>query len=45
MEKPVQQPATADEPKQVTPKGYEMPIPKRDAVFSFFKKVARSKKG
>jgi hypothetical protein len=44
MEKPVQQPAT-DEPKQTTPKGYEIPVPLRKDVFSFFKKVARPKKG
>jgi len=44
MEKPVQppeQPAST----QKTPKGYEMPVPTRDQVFGFFKKVARPKKG
>ena len=40
----MQQPAT-DEPKQVTEKGYEIPVPKREDVLSFFKKVARPKKG
>ena len=44
MEKPVQQPAK-DEAKQTTPKGYEIPVPSREAVFSFFKKVTRPKKG
>jgi hypothetical protein len=44
MEKPAQQPAK-DEPKQVTPKGYEIPVPPRETVLSFFKKVARPKKG
>jgi hypothetical protein len=43
MEKPVQPPATA--PKQKTPKGYEIPVPTRETVFSFFKKVAMPKKG
>lgn len=43
MEKPVQpkQPAAT----QKTPKGYEIPVPTRDQVFSFFKKVAKPKKG
>jgi hypothetical protein len=43
MEKPVQpeQPA----PTQKTPKGYEIPVPTKDQVFGFFKKVARPKKG
>jgi hypothetical protein len=42
MEKPVQpdQPST-----QKTPKGYEIPVPTKDAVLSFFKKVAKPKKG
>ncbi len=44
MEKPVQQPA-AGEPKQTTPKGYEIPVPTRGQVFGFFKKVARPKQG
>jgi hypothetical protein len=35
----------ANEPKQKTPKGYEIPVPTRESVFSFFKKVARPKKG
>jgi len=39
----VQQPATG-EPKQTTPKGYEIPLPTRKRVFSFFEKVARPKK-
>ncbi len=43
MEKPVQpeQPAST----QKTPKGYEMPVPTRDQVFGFFKKIAGHKKG
>jgi hypothetical protein len=44
MEKPVQ-PSPANEPKQTTPKGYEIPVPTRKRVFSFFEKVARPKKG
>jgi hypothetical protein len=43
MEKPVQQPANT--PTQKTPKGYEIPVPTRDQVLGFFKKVARPKKG
>jgi hypothetical protein len=43
MEKRVQpkQPAST----QKTPKGYEIPVPTREQVFGFFKKVARPKKG
>lgn len=41
MEKDVQQPA----PTQKTLKGYEIPVPTREQVFGFFKKVARPKKG
>jgi len=44
MEKDVKQPAPEQEPKQTTPKGYEIPIPSRDQVMGFFKKVAKSKK-
>jgi hypothetical protein len=36
-----QQPAAT----QKTPKGYEIPVPTRDQVLGFFKKVARPKKG
>jgi hypothetical protein len=43
MEKDVQQPAP-DEPKQTTDKGYEIPVPKKDEVMRFFKKVARAPK-
>lgn len=39
----MQQPA--EQPRQVTEKGYEIPVPKREDVLSFFKKVARPKKG
>jgi hypothetical protein len=43
MEKRVQpeQPA----PTQRTKEGYEIPVPSRDQVLGFFKKVARPKKG
>lgn len=34
----------ADEPKQTTPKGYEIPVPTRASVMAFFKKVAKPKK-
>jgi hypothetical protein len=44
MEKDVQQPAS-DEPKQTTPKGYEIPVPTKEQVMGFFKKVAKPKKG
>jgi hypothetical protein len=43
MEKPVQQPAK-DEPKQKTPKGYEIPVPTRKSVFAFFEKIIKPKK-
>jgi hypothetical protein len=39
----VQQPADS-EPKQVTPKGYEIPVPTRETVFSAFRKVAKAAK-
>lgn len=39
----MQQPAP-DEPKQTTDKGYEIPVPKKDEVMRFFKKVARAPK-
>jgi hypothetical protein len=45
MEKPVQQPATEGEPKQVTEKGYEFPVPSRESIFSAFKKITKAKKG
>lgn len=38
----MQQPAV--EPKQTTPKGYEIPVPSKAEVMGFFKKVARAKK-
>lgn len=45
MEKDVQQPASdKDAPKQTTPKGYEIPVPTKDQVMRFFKKVARAPK-
>lgn len=31
-------------PTQKTPKGYEIPVPTRDHVMGFFKKVVRPKK-
>ncbi len=37
----MQEPAST----QTTPKGYEIPVPKRDQVLGFFKKVAKPKKG
>jgi hypothetical protein len=40
----VQQP-DSDEPKQKTATGYEIPVPTRDQVLGFFKKVAKPKKG
>jgi hypothetical protein len=43
MEKDVQQPAS-DEPKQTTEKGYEIPVPTKEQVMGFFKKVARAPK-
>lgn len=39
----MQQP-TSDEPKQTTDKGYEIPVPTKEQVMGFFKKVARSPK-
>jgi hypothetical protein len=39
----VEQPASA-EPKQTTPKGYEIPVPTKGQVLSFFRKVARAPK-
>ena len=43
MEKPVQQPAK--EPTQETPTGHVIPVPTRDSVMAFFKKVTKPKKG
>lgn len=41
----MQQPASEqDEPKQTTDKGYEIPVPSKDQVMGFFKKVARGTK-
>ncbi len=40
----MQQPAT-EELKQVTEKGYEIPVPSRESIFSAFKKIAKPKKG
>lgn len=42
MEKPVQQ-AASDEPKQTTPTGLEIPVPKRSVVMDAFKKALRPK--
>ncbi len=33
-----------DEPKQKTPKGYEIPVPKRDEFFGSLKKVSKPEK-
>ncbi|MGZ4289042.1 MAG: hypothetical protein ACXVRI_12690 [Gaiellaceae bacterium] len=38
MDKDVQEPAS-DEPKQRTPKGLEIPVPKRKEVMDGFRKV------
>ncbi len=32
------------EPKQLTPKGYEIPVPKRTDVLAAFKKIVKGKK-
>jgi hypothetical protein len=32
------------EPKQTTPRGYEIPLPKRTGVMAAFKKIVRGKK-
>lgn len=32
-----------DEPKQKTPKGYEIPVPKRDEFFGDLEKVSKPK--
>jgi hypothetical protein len=44
MEKDVKQPASEQEPKQTTPKGYEIPVPTKEQIMGFFKKVARAPK-
>jgi hypothetical protein len=45
MEKDVQQPASdQDEPKQTTGRGYEIPVPTKGQVMTFFKKVTRATK-
>jgi hypothetical protein len=46
METPMQ-PPPPEQPTstQKTPKGYEIPVPTRDQVLGFFKKVAKPKKG
>ena len=41
----MQQPATQDEPKQKTLRGYEIPVPTKRQVTGFFKKVIASKRG
>jgi hypothetical protein len=33
------QPPASDEPKQVTPKGLEIPVPKRKDVLGAFRKI------
>jgi hypothetical protein len=35
---------TSDEPKQTPDKGYEIPVPTKEQVMDFFKKVARAPK-
>jgi hypothetical protein len=44
MEKPVQ-PTEQPAATQHTEKGYEIPVPTKDRVLSFFEKIARPKKG
>lgn len=34
-----------EQPKQQTPKGYEIPVPTRKSVLAFFEKVVKPKKG
>jgi hypothetical protein len=41
MEKPVQQPAS-DEPMQTTPKGLEIPVPKRRDLMDAFRKIVHA---
>jgi hypothetical protein len=41
MAKKPQQPAT-DEPTQTTPKGLEIPVPKRESIFAAFKKIVHA---
>jgi hypothetical protein len=36
--------SSAPEPKQVTKKGYEFPVPSRESIFAAFKKIAKPKK-
>jgi hypothetical protein len=43
MEDKVKQPAP-DDPRQVTPKGLEIPVPKRSEVMDAFRKVLRPAK-
>ena len=43
MSKEAQVPADG-EPTQKTPKGYEIPVPKRQDVMDFFRKVVKPKK-
>ena len=38
------QPSASDGPKQMTPKGYEIPVPSRDSIFAAFKKIAKGKR-
>jgi hypothetical protein len=42
MEKPVQQPA--QEPTQTTPKGLEIPVPKRRDLMDAFRKIIHAPK-
>lgn len=43
MEDKVQQPAS-DEPQQTTPKGLEIPVPKRRDLMDAFRKIVQPKK-
>lgn len=37
--------AKRDEPQQKTPRGYEIPVPKREQVMDALRKVAKPKRG
>ena len=43
MEKPVQQ-SSSDESKQVTPKGLEIPVPKRKDLMDALRKIVHAPK-
>lgn len=39
MERPVQEKPASNEPKQTTPKGLEIPVPKRRDLMDAFRKI------